>query len=310
MSPSVKGVVIIVAGSILMTAPPPTRTTRRTEPAAAPAEGLHVVRPVDGRSVLVVPPPGRWPFVVVFALSEALTLQIGDRPVPVAGGGSRVLRNTGPIRVCSDPTGLLAVFIPADALGVYRQTFERVSDQTGTDSARTPGLVAHLLQGLAEPDAAMAGSSCRVAQHVVGLLTLIWSDEPTEGSGRDRLAENSKAYIDAHLGDADLTAERIASELHVSTRTLHRLFEAEQTTIGSWIRGRRLEQCRLDLTDRRLQDEPVSQIAARWGLWDPAHFSRVFKATFGLSPRVYRMAHRHDAARSHPVPPTAISASA
>jgi len=33
----------------------------------------------------------------------------------------------------------------------------------------------------------------------------------------------------------------------------------------------------------------VSSIATRWGLFDPAHFSRLFKSTYGLSPREYRI---------------------
>ena len=32
----------------------------------------------------------------------------------------------------------------------------------------------------------------------------------------------------------------------------------------------------------------MSGIGARWGLWDAAHFSRLFKATYGISPRAYR----------------------
>jgi AraC-like DNA-binding protein len=34
----------------------------------------------------------------------------------------------------------------------------------------------------------------------------------------------------------------------------------------------------------------VSAIGARWALWDAAHFSRLFKSTFGASPRAYRQA--------------------
>jgi AraC-like DNA-binding protein len=33
----------------------------------------------------------------------------------------------------------------------------------------------------------------------------------------------------------------------------------------------------------------VSAIAARWGLMDAAHFSRAFRAAYGLPPAEYRM---------------------
>ncbi|WP_082593086.1 helix-turn-helix domain-containing protein [Phycicoccus sp. Soil803] len=32
----------------------------------------------------------------------------------------------------------------------------------------------------------------------------------------------------------------------------------------------------------------MGAIAARWGFWDAAHFSRAFKAEYGCSPRAYR----------------------
>jgi AraC-like DNA-binding protein len=35
---------------------------------------------------------------------------------------------------------------------------------------------------------------------------------------------------------------------------------------------------------------PVSAVAARWGLPDPAHFNRLFKRTYGLPPAEYRRA--------------------
>jgi AraC-like DNA-binding protein len=36
---------------------------------------------------------------------------------------------------------------------------------------------------------------------------------------------------------------------------------------------------------------PVAAVGARWGYPDPAHFSRLFKATYGMGPRDYRASH-------------------
>jgi AraC-like DNA-binding protein len=43
-----------------------------------------------------------------------------------------------------------------------------------------------------------------------------------------------------------------------------------------------------DLLDPALAARPVSAIAARWGLVDPAHFSRLFRAAYGVPPLEYR----------------------
>jgi hypothetical protein len=68
----------------------------------------------------------------------------------------------------------------------------------------------------------------------------------------------------------------------------------QPTTASGWIRQRRLERCRRDLLDPALGDRSVGAIAARWGLIDAAHFSRLFRAAYGLPPGEYRLAAMAD----------------
>ncbi len=74
----------------------------------------------------------------------------------------------------------------------------------------------------------------------------------------------------------------------ISARYLYKLFETQQTTVADWIRRRRLERCRRDLLDPALTARPVSAIAARWGLPNPVHFSRLFRAAYHAPPGEYR----------------------
>ena len=83
----------------------------------------------------------------------------------------------------------------------------------------------------------------------------------------------------------------VAFEQHVSLRYLYKLFETEQTAVADWIRRRRLEHCRLDLLNPSLRGLPVSAIATRRGLTSPAHFNRLFRATYNVPPGEYRQAH-------------------
>lgn len=80
----------------------------------------------------------------------------------------------------------------------------------------------------------------------------------------------------------------IADAHHVSLRTLHRLFEAEEGTVAGYVRDLRLARCRHDLLDPALRHEPIQAIAARWGFRDKAHFSRVFRAAHGMTPQAWR----------------------
>jgi AraC-like DNA-binding protein len=96
------------------------------------------------------------------------------------------------------------------------------------------------------------------------------------------------AFIEARLGDPELTPGAIAAAHHISFRYPHRLFEPQETTVAGWIRRRRLERCRRDLLDPALRWQPVAPIGARWGLANPAHFGRAFRAAYGVPPAEYR----------------------
>lgn len=98
------------------------------------------------------------------------------------------------------------------------------------------------------------------------------------------------AFIDQHLGDPDLSPAGVAAAHHISLRYLHKLFETERATVAGWIRQRRLDRCRRDLLDPGHRARPVGAIAARWGLPNAAHFSRAFKAAYGMPPVEFRAA--------------------
>ncbi|MCK6401314.1 MAG: helix-turn-helix domain-containing protein [Sphaerotilus natans subsp. sulfidivorans] len=95
------------------------------------------------------------------------------------------------------------------------------------------------------------------------------------------------AYIDASVDDPSLGPALLASKLGVSVRTLHALTARHRMTVGDLIRRRRLEGCRAHLLAAG-QDSRIADIAAQYGFADPARFSKVFKAEFGVSPREFR----------------------
>lgn len=96
------------------------------------------------------------------------------------------------------------------------------------------------------------------------------------------------AFIEDSLPDPSLSPRMVADAHHISMRCLYKLFEGHSTTVADWIRRRRLEGCRHDLLDPSQRSLPVSAIGARWGLPNPAHFSRAFRAAFGAPPTEYR----------------------
>lgn len=99
-------------------------------------------------------------------------------------------------------------------------------------------------------------------------------------------------FIETRLTDPDLTPSAIAAAYGLSTRHLHRVFEAGGESLGDWMRRRRLERVRDDLVNPRFAGRSIIQIAFNAGFNDASHFSRVFRAAFGISPRQYRVAGR------------------
>ncbi|KAB2352193.1 helix-turn-helix domain-containing protein [Actinomadura rudentiformis] len=111
--------------------------------------------------------------------------------------------------------------------------------------------------------------------------------ESTEARHRTLMIQ-IRSFVRNRLGDPALSPEMIAAAHHISIRQLHRMFQAHGMTVAAWIRASRLERCRHDLADPAQRSRPVQVIASRWGFTDSAHFSRAFRATYGLSPQDYR----------------------
>ena len=99
-----------------------------------------------------------------------------------------------------------------------------------------------------------------------------------------------KDYINQRLRDSTLEPDEIAAAVNISTRYLHKLFEAEHHTVSRYIRARRLELARRALLDPRLADRTISTIADSCGFGDLSGFNRAFKAAFGVTPTELRSA--------------------
>jgi AraC-like DNA-binding protein len=109
---------------------------------------------------------------------------------------------------------------------------------------------------------------------------------------RDQLfARISSGYIEARLEDPNLSPKKIAEDNGISVRYLYTLFSEQGMTVSGWVRRRRLLHCRAEL-DRADNEASITEIAYRWGFNDSAHFSRLFKASFGMSPTQYRSSRR------------------
>lgn len=91
-------------------------------------------------------------------------------------------------------------------------------------------------------------------------------------------------YIDCHLSDPGLNANRVASECGMSTRYLYLLFKEAEISFHSYVWGKRLERAYDWLTNDKDKQQTIEHVARMVGFRSVSHFSRLFKKNYGCTP--------------------------
>jgi AraC-like DNA-binding protein len=190
---------------------------------------------------------------------------------------------------------MLALMFPRPLLRLSPQSMADLTARRLPGSQGVGALTSALLVSLADHLEQIPQSSAeQLAGSILDLTATLLSAESGAHSAavmdhyRHSLILRIKDFIEAHLGDPDLTPELIAAAHNISVRQLYKLFEAEGSAPARYLRERRLAHCGQDLRDSTQLHQPISALAARWGFDNFSHFSRMFKASFGESPRDYR----------------------
>lgn len=109
------------------------------------------------------------------------------------------------------------------------------------------------------------------------------------------LLGRAKKLIELNLDNGDLSPRYIASEMGISIRYLHTLFEPAGVSFSRHVLKQRLERAGRLLADPDKLQYSITQIALMSGFSDPAHFSRSFRKRFEYSPKDYRQKCRLEA---------------
>lgn len=91
-------------------------------------------------------------------------------------------------------------------------------------------------------------------------------------------------YIDRHLHEPRLGAAQVADVMGISVRHLGRIFASTGATPARHIVERRLVRAHQELTGPGARDIRIADVAHRWGFSSQAHFARLFRSRFGLTP--------------------------
>ncbi len=127
----------------------------------------------------------------------------------------------------------------------------------------------------------------------------------------DKRLADIESYILRNLTDPELCYDTVALRCGISPRYLCHVLKANNTSFSELVWMQRLPKAREWLASTHLCAFPIHEIAFMAGFKSAAHFSRMFKATYGITPKEYRNqawedgAHQADSPIHQPLAKTA-----
>ena len=130
------------------------------------------------------------------------------------------------------------------------------------------------------------------AESVIPLVTEMY--RLTISTRKNKLGNQSKSqlseamiYVNEHYADSSLSLNEVAKAVNISPSYLSAMFSREtKTTFVEYMTSKRMEQAKHLLVSTK---DKSQSIAEQVGYKDPHYFSYIFKKTFGMSPKEYRM---------------------
>lgn len=220
--------------------------------------------------------------------------QMGERQRLVKTGDVMVVDVTRPFDFSWSGTGSsTSLQVPIAELGMPLDAVQKASVRL--ESSPLYGIVSRYLVDLTG-DAERLSSSPTASslseasvQLIRALLSSALDDRP---NARDVLEQTLlaqvRAYVREHVRDPGLSAEQVALALSVSRRQLFRICTHADFSLEQYVIGKRLEGAKAALATPASRHRTIASVAFSWGFKDATHFSRRFKAAYGMLPRDWR----------------------
>lgn len=214
-------------------------------------------------------------------ISRRVTVIQRGRRATLMPGQLCLYRTSLPYSVGSDaPLDFAIAMVPEDAIPV---SASRLDELVGIP------LQGEGIAGLREMLLRVGDGGITALERDRNLDRLVAIRPPGEPEGRELgerhgvLRSRAEHLIRERLTAPWLTPDYLADALGVSRRTLYAAFASDRRTVAGTIRHARLDRAR-DLLQRLDPDYSVAEIAAESGFQNAAHFSRLYRAEFGMAP--------------------------
>lgn len=197
-----------------------------------------------------------------------------------------------PVRMLRSPCRVLTLLVPRSIVEKTLPNAEALHGRVFDEATPlTHGLVEQVralalgLRGMPEEQALRAFDGC------VGLLLGAFGRQArlvgdARAAVRAAMFDQARRYVNSHLHQPDLSAERLLQALQLPRPSLYRLFEHEGG-LAAYIRHRRLSEACNELV--RLAQVPVAEIAYGLGFGSASQFTRAFRRAYGMTPQEMRL---------------------
>jgi len=237
-------------------------------------------------------------------------------------GDCRITQNGHDIVLVPGDVGL---FDSSQSFGLHHDNFPQlkvaslmlpkhsISTEDGDEPARTPELlsrhpvygrlIAEAMQSLVETTTTGAPADVMALQslvmsllkltarpfagHTNSLLSTFTGSPAANARGQAQLLR-IKRIIRARCTTPGYSVTACATEAGLSPRYIHRLFEADEDSFGTFLMNERLNAARRMLRHPSSGHLPMATIAAESGFSDPSHFTRAFRTRYGMTPGEWR----------------------
>ncbi|PZR37363.1 helix-turn-helix domain-containing protein [Caulobacter segnis] len=137
-------------------------------------------------------------------------------------------------------------------------------------------------QAMSATDLTLAGKAAAALVSAVILAHGAPSDEEVRPVEKMLLA-SAQRFVVQNLAEPDLSPEAVRRHLGVSRSLLYKVFEPAGG-VSAFIQARRLDQAFDEILGDKADQQTLAEVGYRLGFRSDAHFSRAFRARFGMTP--------------------------
>lgn len=190
------------------------------------------------------------------------------------------------------PVEWFGLLIPLDVLGlrsadIVRQGVAPLGSERGICQL-IPDYIRQLYHQVSAIDEPWKTEMSDVMLHLVRLALSEAASKTPRTTVRESMRSRLVDYVRHNLRDPGLSVEQVATKFGISKRYVHKLFNADGATMSQFLWQERLERCRAALGDEDMAGRSITEIAFLWGFNNSAHFSKMFRNRYGMSPTQFR----------------------